>query len=135
MPSRGHLFYSSKKVYSCPEMESFIKERNCKRITLLTSIGGVVEETNRGIDCCDVCGGDPVSSRLKILSRSVVSRRKKRSRRLPYKCYIWREFSLAFAQLYPIGGHYYWRSIGTEFLSLHFLFLPLEVLPKGCHHR
>ena len=50
------------------------------------------------------------------------------------KCYIWREFSLAFAQLYPIGGHYYWRSIGTEFLSLHLLFLPLEVLPKGCHH-
>ena len=48
---------------------------------------------------------------------------------------IWREFSLAFAQLYPIGGHYYWRSIGTEFLSLHLLFLPLEVLPKGCHHR
>ena len=54
---------------------------------------------------------------------------------IPYKSYIWREFSLAFAQLYPIGGHYYWRSIGTEFLSLHLLFLPLEVLPKGCHHR
>ena len=49
--------------------------------------------------------------------------------------YIWREFSLAFAQLYPIGGHYYWRSIGTEFLSLQLLFLPLEVLPKGYHHR
>ena len=54
---------------------------------------------------------------------------------IPYKSYIWREFSLAFAQLYPIGGHYYWRSIDTEFLSLHLLFLPLEVLPKGCHHR
>ena len=54
---------------------------------------------------------------------------------IPYKCYILREFSLAFAQLYPIGGHYYWWSIGTEFLSLHLLFLPLEVLPKGCHHR
>ena len=52
-----------------------------------------------------------------------------------YKSYIWREFSLAFAQLYPISGHYYWRSIGTEFLSLHLLFLPLEILPKGCHHR
>ena len=52
-----------------------------------------------------------------------------------YKSYIWREFSLAFAQLYPIGGHYYWWSIDTEFLSLHLLFLPLEVLPKGCHHR
>ena len=55
---------------------------------------------------------------------------------IPYKSYIWREFSLAFAQLYPIGGHYYWRSIGIEFLSLHLLFLPLEILlPKGCHHR
>ena len=54
---------------------------------------------------------------------------------IPYKSYIWREFSLAFAQLYPIGGHYYWRSIGTEFLSLYLLFLPLEVLPKGCHYR
>ena len=45
------------------------------------------------------------------------------------------ESGVVFAQLYPIGGHYYWRSIGTEFLSLHLLFLPLEVLPKGCHHR
>ena len=30
---------------------------------------------------------------------------------IPYKCYILWEFSLAFAQLYPIGGHYYRRSI------------------------
>ena len=114
MPSRGHLFYSSKKVYSCPEMESFIKERNCKRITLLTSIGGVVEETNRGIDCCDVCGGDPVSSRLKILSRSVVSRRKKRSRRLIDKKYL--EGRLKEIRETVLSEHPAFRMLGVNFL-------------------
>ncbi len=60
MPSRGHLFYSAKKVYSCTALEKFVKDQeNCRRQSLLTSIGGVVEKGNDGFGCCDVCGCDP----------------------------------------------------------------------------
>ncbi len=78
MPARGHLFFSPKKVYSSPEMESFVKDqRNCRRLSLVASVGGVAEK-NDGIGCCDLCGGDPVSSRLKIHASSVVGKRKAR---------------------------------------------------------
>ncbi len=40
----------------------------------MASVGGVAEKNG----CCDVCGGDPVSSRLKILASSVVGKRKAR---------------------------------------------------------
>ena len=44
---------------------------------------------------------------------------------------VWRLLSYIQLEDIIIGGPY----IGTEFLSLHLLFLPLEVLSRGCHHR
>ena len=80
MPSRAHLFYSPKKVTIGQEFESFVAH-NCRRQSLLKSIGGLQDQYGHDFGCCDVCDGDTTNSRLSMLCSKGRKRRARRVQR------------------------------------------------------
>lgn len=111
MPSRAHLFYSTKKVLD-KELESFVTN-TCRRQSLLQSVGGLADRSDHEYGCCDVCGAGTVSTRLNILINKVNKRKAKRVRRAVSPNL---EAKLITAREQVLEEHPSFRMVGVNFL-------------------
>ena len=86
-PSRGHLFYSSSKKKSnkkVNEDKTLLKfahdQENCRRRTLVSGMGGRIDNLVRSERCCDLCtpSAIPCKGRLDVTQAGMPSKRKRR---------------------------------------------------------